>query len=187
MRKILIPVLAALALAPAARAAETRLIVVDFQKAMMDCEEGKAAIAAIKKESEDRGKQLESKGKELEAMLADFDKQAPLMDDKAKQAKIDDLRKRRAELDQSMMKMQDEVNDRLSAASRAVGEKMRTLVKTIAEAEGYQVVIDKGAVAWVAPSLDITQEVIRKYNAKYGAGTTKATPKPASGAKPGAK
>lgn len=185
MRKIVTAVLAALTLAPAARAADTRFIVVDFQRAMMECDEGKSAIAVIKKESEERGKQLEAKGKELEGMLADFDKQASLMNEQAKQAKIEELQKRRAELNQSMMKLQDEVNDRLSVASKAVGDKMKALVKSIAETEGYQVVLDRAAVAWVAPSLDITQEVIRKYNAKHGAGSTKATPKPASGAKAG--
>src|SRR5512141_85764 len=112
MRKTLTAALAAFALAPAARAAETKYVVVDSQRVMRDCDECKAAIAAIQKDTDERGKQLEAKGKELEAAFADFDKQSAVLSAEQKQAKTDDLQKRRFEWNQAMMKFQEEVNAR---------------------------------------------------------------------------
>jgi outer membrane protein len=186
MRKLVVAVLAALALAPAARAAETKIVVVDFQRAMMECEEGKNAVAGIKKDSEEKGKVLEAKQKEIEAAIADFEKGKAVLSDQARDAKTEELQKRRYEWNQAMAQLQNDVNDRLSDASKDVGEKMKLLVKSIAEAENIQVVLDRSAVVWGQGSLDITNEVIRKYNAKYPlkAGAAAGGTKPASGTKP---
>ena len=195
MRKLVPAVLTALALAPAARAAEVKMVVVDFQAAMAQCDEGKLVVAGIKKENDDRMGALEAKGKELETAIGDFEKQKAVMSDQARDAKTEELQKRRYEWNQAMMQLQNEINDKLAAASKEVGEKMKALVKGLAETENIQVVLDRSAIVWANGSLDITGEVIRKYNAKYpatgakpvGAGATKpagaGTAKPAGGAK----
>jgi outer membrane protein len=59
-------------------------------------------------------------------------------------------------------------------------------VREIAEADGVSMVLEKGAgVVYAPPSLDLTNELIRKYNARHPAGgaSKKAEPKPASAPK----
>lgn len=183
MRKILTAVLAALVLAPAARAAETRIAVIDFQRAGVECDEGKAIIASLRKEMEDKQKQLDSKQKALKDMIDDFEKQASLMTDQAKQAKANDLAKNRDELQQTFLQLQQEFAAREQEASKGVAARIRGLVQEIAESGGIQLVVDKPAIVWVNSTLDITNEVIRKYNAKYPAkgGVKPAGAKPAGG------
>ncbi len=181
MRKTLTAVLAALALAPAAWAAETRIAVIDFQRAGTDCDEGKAIIAALKKEMEEKQKQLDAKQKAFADMRADYEKQASLMNDQAKQAKVGELEKTAQDLQQTYLQLQREFAEREQEASKGVAQRLRQLVKEVAESGNIQLVVDKPAVVFADSTLDITNEVIRKYNLKFPA---KGGVKPAAGTKP---
>ena len=90
MRTLAVSLLAALALAPAARAAEVRIAIVDSSRAMNDNDEGKAIIGQINKDFEDKKKALAAKQKEFEALRDEFDKQSSLMNDQAKRDKMID-------------------------------------------------------------------------------------------------
>jgi outer membrane protein len=66
---------------------------------------------------------------------------------------------------------------------------MAAIVREIAEADGFTMVLEKGAgIVYAPPALDLTNELIRKYNGRYPGGgaksgaAKKAAPKPASGA-----
>ncbi len=176
-------VLAAVLLAPAARAAEIRIAYIDFQKAGVECDEGKIIVAGLKKEMEEKQKQLDAKQKALKDMYADFEKQASLMNEEAKKAKANELQKTAQDLEQTFMQLQKEFATKEQEASKAVGAKLRQLVKEVAEAGNIDIVLDRPAVIWANNNLDLTGEVIRKYNLKYPA---KAGAKPA-GAKSGTK
>ena len=49
---------------------------------------------------------------------------------------------------------------------------MAVIIRGIAEAEGFTFVFDKSesGLLYAPDSLDITNELVRKYNAKHGAG-----------------
>lgn len=177
-----IAVALALVLAPAARAAEQKIAVINTTSAMNDNDEGKAIIAGLDKDLAEKQKVLEAKQKEFTALREDFEKQASLMNDETKKAKQVELQKRFEEVQQLVQRGQQEFDNRLSEAQKGVEGRVRQLVKEIAEAEGFTVVLDERAVVWSAGTLDITNEVIRKYNTKFpykgGKGGAPA-PKPA--------
>jgi outer membrane protein len=62
---------------------------------------------------------------------------------------------------------------------RPLNDKMIGLAREIAQADGFTVVVDRGesGIIYAPDSLDLTNELIRKYNARFPAG--KAAPKPA--------
>jgi outer membrane protein len=66
---------------------------------------------------------------------------------------------------------------------------MAAISRDIAEADGFTYVLEKGAGIVYAPAaLDLTNELIRKYNAKYPGGAKKAeAAAPKKGAEPAAK
>ena len=173
----------AVGLAPAARA-ETKIGIVDYQRAGMECDEGKAITAALKKEMEEKQKQLDAKQTEFQTLRADFDKQQALLNDQTKQAKVVELDKRAGELQQMYVQLQQELAAREQEASRGMSDRLNATVKEIADSEGIQVVVNKAAVVYSPPSLDITNEVIRKYNAKYPKKADADQAKPASAATP---
>jgi outer membrane protein len=53
---------------------------------------------------------------------------------------------------------------------------MAAIVRDIAEADGFSIVLEKGSgIVYAPPSLDLTNELVRKYNARYPGGAQKKT------------
>lgn len=198
MRTILSSFLVALflALAPAARA-ETRIGVIDFQRAGTECDEGKAAMAALQKQRDEKLKPFKAKQTEFETLRADYEKQASVLSDTVKQQKQADLQKRGEELQQMLVQAQQDLASQEDEVTKGVSDRLNGVVREIAEKEGIQMVINKAAVVYAPDALDLTNEVIRKYNTRYPAragapppaGAAAADPKvkPPKAPKPGGK
>ncbi len=174
----------ALALAPAARATETRIGFVDLRRAVSEIDEGKAAMASLKKDFEEKQKQLDAKQTELEALRVEFEKQQAVLSDQVKQTKAAELDKRMGELRELYMQLQRDLSSREQEGMKGLLDRMGGLVREIAEAEGFQMVLEKSdaGVVWAQPALDVTNELVRKYNTRYPKGAAaapKADPKAA--------
>jgi len=188
-----VPVLAALALAiavpQAARAAELKIGYVNLQQAVSEVEEGKAARETLKKEFDVKQKQLDDKQNELKRMKEDLDKQMVVMSDDAKREKAMEFERKVNELQQLYVQMQKDLQEREREMMKVLFDKMEVVIKDIAAAEGYNYVFEQqNAGLMVAPpAANMTQELVRRYNAKYKAGAPakkaaapKAAPAPAS-------
>ncbi len=179
---VLIPVL--VALAPVARA-DTKIAFVDFERAGNECDEGKAANAALAKAQEEKMKPVKEKQAEFEAMRADFDKQQAVLSADAKQQKGLELQKKSDELQQLYMQAQQDLQQKNMELIRMLGDHVSEVVKEIAEKEGIQVVMNKASLVYAPDAMDLTNEVIRKHNARFPAKGGAATP--AAAADPKAK
>lgn len=177
MHKLVTAAVVALALAPAAQAAE-KYAVIDIQRAMLECDEGKAISTQLQAEMNEKQGQLNAKQKEFKAAAEDFEKQASLLNDQTKQQKGAELDKRREDLEKMYMQLQQELAQKEQEATKGIAQKMRAVVKEISDASGIQLVVDSGTVVWAHPGLDLTNEAIRKYNTKF---PFKGGAKPAGG------
>lgn len=164
----------ALALAPAARA-EQKLGYVDFQRAIKEVEEGKAAGASLKRDFDEKQKQLNGKSEEVKRLQEEFQKQAALLTPEAKAAKGAEIERKMMETQEFYVKLQQDLSGKEREAMRPLADKMTAIVREIAEAEGFTMVFDRDSAGliWAPTSLDLTNELIRKYNAKYPAGGAK--------------
>jgi len=66
--------------------------------------------------------------------------------------------------------------------TRGIFDKMANIVRDIAEADGFTMVLERtdSGLVFAAPALDLTNELIRKYNAKFPGGAKKPAAKPAA-------
>lgn len=171
----------ALATAPAARA-EQKLGYVDFQRAIKEVEEGKITGAALKKEADEKQRQLNTRMEELRKLQEDFQKQAQILTPEARAAKAAEVERKTMETQEIYMKLQQELSTKERDAMRPLADRLTAVAREIAEADGFTMIFDRESAGLVyAPaSLDLTNELIRKYNAKFPAGAAKAAPKPAA-------
>jgi outer membrane protein len=162
----------ALALSPAAALAQQKIGYVDLQRALNEVDEGKAARALLKKDFEGKQKQLDAKKGEFDKLQADFEKQAVVMSEQARKEKGADLERRARELQALFVNLQKDLSTREQEATRGIFDRMATIVREIAEADGFTMVLEKGSggIVYAPPSLDLTNELIRKYNARHPAG-----------------
>ena len=167
-------------------AAQSKIGFVDLQRALNEIDEGKAAKALLKKDFDEKQRQLDGKKAEFEKLRADFEKRSMVMNEQARRDQAADLDKRAMELQQTYQQMQGELMKREQEMTGGIFGKMRGLVHEIAAADDLQVVLEANNLVYAQPALDLTNELIRKYNAKYpgGAGGGAAAKPKAAPAKP---
>jgi outer membrane protein len=175
----------ALALAPAAvRAAEVKLGYVDLQRALEEIEEGKGAKAQLKKEFDEKQKQLDQRTDEVKRLDADFQKQSLVMAPDAKAAKAAEIDRKKVEVQQFFVGLQQELANREREVTRGIFDKMIGMVRELAEAESFTMVLDRNTVLYAPASLDVTNELVRKYNSRFGVGKKDAPAKKADAPAP---
>lgn len=174
-------------LASTAARAETKLGFVDLQRALNEIEEGKSAKAALKRDFDEKQKQLDAKKAEFDKLRQEFEKQAVVMAEQARRDKAAELDRKANDLQQFWGQLQKDLSEREREVTRGIFDKMAAIVRGIAEADGFTMVLERtdSGLVFAAPALDLTNELIRKYNAKYPAGAAKkpAASKPAAPAK----
>jgi outer membrane protein len=169
---------AALVLAPvAARAADLKIGYVDLQRALEEIDEGKGAKAQLKKDFDEKQKQLDQRTDEVKRLDADFQKQSMVMAPDAKAAKASEIERKKVEVQQFFVSLQQDLATREREVTRGIFDKMIGMVRELAEAESFTVVLDRNAVLFAPPSLDVTNELVRKYNARFGNGKKDAAKK----------
>jgi outer membrane protein len=152
---------------PAVGRAETKVGVIDIGAAMDQIEDGKVFKTVITKEGEDRQSKLQSRKSELDKASAEYEKQASVLADSAKRDKEMELQKRVMELQQLADTMQREMDVKRDELLAPIQNRMNLVVKEVADAEGLGLIVRSEAVFYSVPSLDITNEVVRKYNTRY--------------------
>ena len=172
---------------PTSARAEQKIAFVDLQRALNEVEEGKAAKAALKKEFDQKQKTLDDKKGEFDRARADLEKQAVVMSEEARKEKQGDLERKGIELQGLFVQMQKELSEREREATRGIFERMSAIVREIADQEGVSAVVQAEALVFAAPSLDLTNELVRKYNARHKPGTASAAAPKKPDAKPAPK
>ncbi|GAC1299705.1 MAG: OmpH family outer membrane protein [Myxococcales bacterium] len=172
MRRLLVALVlpAALLVAHAARADGFKIGYVDLQRAVQEVEEGKALGATLKGELEQRRAQLDKKKQELEKMKADYDKQAAALSDEARRKKQEELQKAFNEAQASANEMQNDLSRKEEEGLRGIEKRMTQVISEVAERESFTFLLQRAAVLHAPAALDATNEVVRRYNDKFGNG-----------------
>jgi len=159
----------AIAVPQAARAAEFKIGFVNLQQAVSEVDEGKAARDALKKEFEQKQKTLDDKQNELKRLKEDLEKQMVVMSEEAKREKAMEFERKVNEMQQVYVQMQKDLSDREREMMKVIFDKMEAVIKDIAQAEGYAYVFEQQNAGLIVapPSANMTNELVRRYNAKY--------------------
>ncbi|MCC6347396.1 MAG: OmpH family outer membrane protein [Nitrospirales bacterium] len=149
--------------------AETKIGFVDLDKAANESEEGKKAISGLKEFMSARQATVAEKGKAIEKMKADLDKQSSVISAEAKRAKVEEIE--RAERD--FQRMVSDVNVELEKKRRELTESVYKEILSIVDAMGqegkYDAILPVQSVMYGNKALEITDSVIKKYNETKGA------------------
>jgi outer membrane protein len=172
---------AAVLVSTAASAAEFKAAYVDIQRAVQEVDEGRAAKARLQSLADAKQRDFEKEQVSLKAEVDAYQKQKLTMDDKVAAAKEMDLQKKTYEFAQKAEKLRAELGESERKELSTIFPKLEALLGQIAQREGLTMVFDRSSsgLAWAPPSLDLTNELIRMYNAQYKASVPKGGGKPA--------
>jgi outer membrane protein len=176
-----------LAVAVAARSAHAesmKIGYVDVQRAVQEVEEGKAARSRLQAELQQKRGDLDKKRADLEKMKADYDKQAPVLSEDAKRQKQEQLQKAFVEAQTAAGQMQEELSGKEQEAMQSISKRLLQVVAEVSDRENFTFVLDKAALLYAPAASDVTNEVVRRYNERFGKGETKAAKSTTPNGKP---
>ncbi len=169
MRKLFTAItiaLLSLTLAAPASAQALKIAVVDLQKALNDVEEGKRAKANLETQMEQARLKLEKEKAEIEQMRDELQAQAVMLSESALREKEAAFNVRAAAFQQSMLETQQTMALLEQELTGALLVKLTDMAAVIGKEKGYTLVLEKTAVLYNIDGMDITSDVVTRYNAK---------------------
>jgi len=177
-----------------ATTAGAKIGVINIQQAIAATGEGKAALSELEKKYAPKREELQRRQDEVNALQEQLQKQAATLSDEERARLTRDLDQKQ----RLFKRMQDDDNSDWQAdnqdAVQRIGQKMVRVISEYAAKNGFALVIDpiqvQMPVYYVAQGLDITEPIVKLYDAANPAALPAAaapatkTTKPAQKAKP---
>jgi outer membrane protein len=153
---------------PAWSAQAIRIGVVDVQLVLNQSERGKAAKQKLDQEMAARQKDLDTKQQEVMKLQADFEKQAPLLSEQAKREKSEAIQRRIRDVRRMAEDANREIDKRVREAEMDVTREIFAIIHEYGKDQGYTLILtpDPRTVAYSSSTVDITPEIIKRYDAK---------------------
>jgi outer membrane protein len=157
--------------------AQTKVGVIDVQRAVASTEDGLRAQATLKKLFDSRQQELNKKQTDLQKQREDIDKQAKVLPKDALTKRVDEWQKQMMDLQAIFLEYNKELEKKQKELTDPVFGKILEIVKRIATSENIDVVLDKATVAYVRTDLDLTDKAIQMYNSTGGGAGSAPPPK----------
>jgi len=167
-------------------AAQTKVAVVDTQRAIMDTEDGLRAQATVKKFFDSRQRDLDKRQADLRKEKEDIEKQRGVLSKAALQKRIEKWQRQAVDLQTAYVDYNKELQNKQYELTQPILEKALSIISRLARQEGYDIVVDKQSVPYIRSDLDLTDRIVTLYNQGGGVGEKQPTGKTAPSAKPAA-
>lgn len=156
----------AMALPVAAQAQSFKAGFVNTDRILREADAAKAAQSKLEAEFSKRDKELRDLGATLKAASDKFEREAPTMSESQRQARQRQLADQDRDLQRKNREFQEDLNGRKNEELAQVLDKANRVVKQMAEAENYDVILQEAV--YVNPKHDITDKVLKAMNASAG-------------------
>jgi outer membrane protein len=155
--------------------AEVKLAFVDMQRALLEVKEGKAAKKKLEKMKKSRQADLDKKQEELKNLQKNFEAQKDFMKPEVRKQKEEEFRKKLADLQLTYAKLQKELAMEEAKLTKGIFARMGRILAKMGKAQGLTMVFEKteSSILWAPQSLDLTNEVIRRFDAGEGKASKK--------------
>ena len=149
-------------------AADLKIAYVDIQRAINECNAGKDAKKVITKEVERLQHLGAEKQKELQTLKESYDKQALMLTPEARANKEKELQSKSRDFQRWMDDTQNEMNQKRAEMERNISIGLVKVIQKVGADEGYTLILEKneGIVLYASKALDITDRVIKAYDAQ---------------------
>ena len=190
--------LGAAVVAPAQTAAPTKVGIINIQAAIVSTKDGQKAAQDMEAKFGPKRKEMESKQGEINALRDQLQKGQNTMSEEAKSKLSRDIDAKTKSFNREAEDAQAELEQEQQRVFNALGQKLLAVLDKYAKDNGYSLVLDvsqqPNPVMFAANTIDLTQEVIKLYDANApsagaapsGAVKPVMTPPPAAQKKPAA-
>jgi outer membrane protein len=121
---------------------------IDVQKILNESEAGKKAKNDLEGLIKSKQISIDEKGRAIEKLKADIEKQASVLSAEARKNKEDDLEKQIREYQRLVQDSQAEIKKKEADLTEAILKDIREMIESIGEEEGYALIIEKGMILY---------------------------------------
>jgi outer membrane protein len=144
------------------QAQEFRIGFVSTDRIFKEASTAKAAQAKLEQEFSKREKELVDQGAGLKSMADKFEREAPTLPEGQRATRQKQLVEQDRDFQRKRREFQEDLNSRKNEELQQVLERANKVVKQVAEAEKYDLVLQEAV--YVNPKHDITDKVIKLLN-----------------------
>jgi outer membrane protein len=153
----------------AAATAQTKVAVINLQRAVLESDEIQKASAAMEAKFKPRQQEIEKLQRDLQGIQQQLQAGAGKLTQQAEA----DLTAQGQRKQRDMQRLSDDLQADVTADRNEVlgksSQKMSEVVKKLAEEKGYDMVVDVTNTVYFKPAMDITAEALAAYNKAYPA------------------
>ncbi len=149
-------------------AADKKIAFCNMDTAANDSEEGKKAINGLKDYMSSTQAAIQEKGKEIDRMKSDLDKQGSVMSPDAEKSLVEDLERSQRELQRMVSDAKEEFERKRKELTESVYKEIVEVIDKFGHDEKYSIILPEQSLLYADKALDITNIIIKKYNEKKG-------------------
>lgn len=155
---------------------------INLEQAIYSCDEGKKEFGELQKFVEKKNSEMEAMKKELDTLKNQHQVQGAKLTEEARADLEEQIEAKDTGLQRFQQDTQKEIDARRLRSTNFIGRKMLPIVEKLSKEKGLSAVVylNPSRDAWVDPTLVMTDEVIKAYNAAHPMA-------PATGTAPGRK
>ena len=153
---------------PALAQSAAKIGVVDFQSAIQQTKEGQAALKKLDTAYQQKKTAIAAMETQLRQMQSDYEKQASILADSARKAKEQELLAAQSQYQQAYQQSEQEMQALYGQLMQNLLDKMKMICTQIGKEKGYTLIIEKGAVVFSTDAIDLTSELVKRYDSSTG-------------------
>ncbi len=156
--------------APAVAAAGAKIGVINIQLAMNSTQEGRKVSEELRARFDPRQNELEQLRQEIQDLERQLETQSRTLSTEARNQLARQIERKRKQGQRLQEDLQEEIQQAQSDYYSSMGQKLQRVINDYAQQNGLSVVLNLvpgGPAVYVAPGVDITNEVIRLYDQTY--------------------
>lgn len=150
----------------AASAQEFKVGIVNLDRIFREANSAKAAQIKLEAEFSKREKELNDTSTQIKTLSDKFEREAPTLSETQRTTRQKQIVDQDRDFQRKRREFQEDLNSRKNEELQQVIERANKVVKTLAEAEKYDLIVQEAV--YVNPKHDITDKVLRSLNASNG-------------------
>ena len=149
--------------------APTKLAWINVDQAILTCDEGTKLYGEIQKFIEDKNVELDTLRKDADSLKNQLNVQGAKLTDEARMDLEEKAEAKDTALQRFQQDTQKEINGRRDRMTNYIGKRMLPVIEKVAKAKSLDAILffNTQRDAYINPSLNVTEDVVKAYNQAY--------------------
>ena len=143
----------------------TKIGTIDLQRVLRESKRAIQEREVVQKRADELTKEISKKQEELQALKESLEKKAPMLSEQARRDQEKEYQQKARELDWLVKDSREEMKKKEQETLAKILKSINTVVNKLGEEGNYTLIVEASVVAYGPEGLDITDQVIKAFDA----------------------